>query len=239
MIVFFVCVIALAFFTQGLLGFGGGLIAVPILSLFMPVQDVVTVIIIYQISMGLLLLRNWQEVAWIHIRKLLPGMVIGVTLGILTLKFVPADGLRLILAAYICLHLLRTYTKFDPLKIVIEGGGAHLSGFMGGTLNAMIGGGAPAFILYLQDKAKGYSQFRANVMAILFLSDMPRLVVIIGTGMMTKDLLLLGAMAYPGFLMALFLGQKFHDKIPQVAFFRGVGIVLACTAVSLVLKVVL
>lgn len=239
MTLLFCLIVAFSFFAQSLLGFGGGLISIPLLSLFMPVQDVVSVMIIFQLSMGWLLFKTWHQTSWAHIRAMVPAMLVGVVLGIAMLKTIPGDVMRLILAGYIILHLLRTHTAFDPLKLAIEKGGVHLSGFLGGMINAMIGGGGPAFILYLKDKAAGSAEFRANVMAILFLSNIPRVIGSLGTGMLDKNLLILGALAYPGFMVALFLGQKLHDRIPQKIFFRAVELILVVSAVMLIVKVML
>ena len=234
-----IVIIAFAFFAQSLLGFGGGLISIPLLSLFMPVQDVVTMVSIFQISMGWLLVKIHKDVSWLHIKRMIPATIIGVALGIFLLNYLSADVMRIVLATYIILHLLRTHTKIDPLGRVIKAGGVHLASGLGGTINAMIGGGGPAFILYLKDKAKNTSEFRANITAILFLSNIPRLVGTLGTEMMTWQIFMMAVMAYPGFLLALVLGQKLHSKVPQKRFFTAIEVLLACSALFLILKVVL
>lgn len=231
-----VFVLTFAFFAQSLFGFGGGLIAIPILSLFMPVQDAVTLAGIFQISMGFLIFRTHKDTGWTHIRALLPATVIGVVLGILLLKYLDEDLIRLALAGYILLHLARTHTKFDPLGKIIKAGGAHLAGFLGGTMNAMIGGGGPAFILYLKDKAAGSVEFRANITAILFLSNIPRLAGTLTAGLMSWNIVMTALIVYPFFLGALFLGQKLHKKIPQRRFFIAIEVLLSLTALSLMLK---
>lgn len=231
-----VLVLTLAFFTQSLFGFGGGLIAIPVLSLFMPVQDAVTLASIFQLSMGFLIVRTHKDTGWAHIRALLPATVIGVILGILLLKYLDEDLIRLALAGYILLHLSRTHTKFDPLGKIIKAGGAHLAGFLGGTINAMIGGGGPAFILYLKDKAKNTAEFRANITAILFLSNIPRLVGTFSAGLMRWDIAETAAIVYPIFLGALILGQRLHSRIPQRRFFLIIEILLSLTALMLIIK---
>ena len=139
--IFISLIIAFAFFAQSLLGFGGGLICIPILSLFMPVQNVVAMVMIYQLSMGLLIFKTHRHIQWQHILKMLPLTVIGTIFGVMLLSYVAGDVIRAILVIYIILHLLRKHTKIDPLGRLIKWGDAHLAGFLGGTLNAMIGGG--------------------------------------------------------------------------------------------------
>lgn len=239
MIILFTLVISIAFFTMSLVGFGGGLIAVPLLSLFWPVQDVVAAVMIFQIAMGLLIFKTWRQTNWRDIRDMIPGTVVGAFLGVLALKYIPADGMRLILASYIIIHLMRSHTKYDLIGKAVEKGGAMLSGFLGGMFNAMIGGGAPAFVVYLKERAKETVHFRADVTAILFIANIPRIIGTVATGLVNTKMLTMVLYAFPCFLLALYLGQKLHDKVPQKHFFKAVDVILVCTALSLILKALL
>lgn len=195
-------------------------------------------VMIYQFSMGILIFSTFRDIQWPSIFKMLPSMVIGVCAGIALLFYIQADIMRAILAAYIALHLARKHTSFDPLGRLIRWGDAHFAGFLGGVLNAMIGGGGPAFILYLKDKAVISSEFRASIIAVLMLSNIPRAIGTVGTGMLNWDLFLLGLYAFPGFLFALYLGQKLHNKIPQKRFFVAVDVLLALSAILLIFKII-
>jgi len=189
--------------------------------------------------MGFLIFHTSEQTSWVLIRRLVPAMLIGVVFGMAFLKYVPGDALRLLLVAYIVLHLLRSHTKFDPLKTIIERGGAWLSGLLGGVMQGTLGGGGPAFVLYLKDKAENSGEFRANVVAILFLSNIPRVIGSFAAELITKDLIVMGLIACPGFLVALYIGQKLHDKVPQKLFFRIADGILVCTAISLIGKIAL
>ncbi len=124
MSILFIAIIAFAFFTQSLIGFGGGLICIPLLSLFMPVQDVVSMVMVYQFSMGLLIFKIHHHIKWQYLLKMLPATVIGAICGVFLLNYIHGDVMRGILAGYIILHLLRKHTSFDPLGWLIHRGGA-------------------------------------------------------------------------------------------------------------------
>ncbi len=239
MIALITIIIAFAFFAQSLLGFGGGLICIPLLSLFMPVQDVVAMVMIYQFSMGLLIIPVYKQICWPPILKMIPLMIVGASVGIALLTYLDADIMRGILAAYISLHLARKHTKFDPLGKIIKWGDAYLAGFLGGMLNAMIGGGGPAFILYLKEKVVNSSEFRVSIITILMLSNIPRAIGTIGSGLLTTDLFIMGMYAYPAFLLSQYAGHKLHGKIPQDKFFIAVEVLLAVSAILLVIKIIL
>tara|TARA_B100001989_G_scaffold252188_1_gene233433 strand:- start:17 stop:739 length:723 start_codon:yes stop_codon:yes gene_type:complete len=234
-----ILIITFAFFTHSLLGFGGGLISIPILCLFMPVQDVASMVMIYQFSMGLLIFKTYHLTTWPLIIRMIPLTIIGALLGVFLLKVLDGDLIRLLLAGYIIIYLAGKHTKFNLLARVIKWGGAHMSALFGGVLNAMIGGGAAAFIIYLRDKAANSSEFRANITMMLMVSNIPRAIGTVGTGMLTWDIFMTAMYGFPAFLIALVMGQKLHDKIPQKIFFTAVEILLFCSAMFLVLKVLL
>lgn len=239
MFILIIVFVSFAFFTQSLLGFGGGLICIPLLSLFMPVKDAASMVMIYQLSMGILIFSTYKDIQWQPLLKIFPAMIVGVVVGIFMLNSLDGDVLRGILAGYIALHLARKHTSFDPLGRLIKWGDVHLAGFFGGLLNAMIGGGAPAFIIYLKDHVVESSAFRASMIAVLMVSNVPRAFGVVGTGMLSWDLFLTGMYAFPFFLCAVYGGHKMHGRIAQDRFFRAVDVLLVFSAVMLIIKVML
>ncbi len=234
----FIIVISFAFFAQSLLGFGGGLICIPILSLFLPVQDVVSMVMIYQFSMGLLIFKTYSKTPWQYLIKMLPLTIIGAFSGVVLLYFLHEDVMRAILATYIILHLARKHSSFDPLGQTVAYGGAHISGFLGGIINSMMGGGGPAFILYLKEQIQDARELRAAIIAMLMLSNIPRSIGTVGSGLLTWDLFVTALYAYPAFLLSLYVGQRLHDKISQKRFYQAVEILLAVSALLLILKII-
>ncbi len=205
----------------------------------MPVQSVVSMVMVYQFSMGLLIFKTHKDIKWQHIFKMMPMAIIGAAVGVALLNYVSGDVMRAVLVIYIILHLLRKRTSFDPLGRLIKWGDAHISGLLGGILNAMIGGGAPAFTLHLKNKIPSPSQFRASIIMMLMISNIPRAIGTVSTGLLTYDLFITSLYAYPGFLIALYLGQKLHDKIPQDKFFILVEGLIALSAILLIFKIIL
>lgn len=238
MIIFTIIVIAFAFFVQSLLGFGSGLVAVPILSLFMSVQDSITLVMMFQLSVGVLVFQNRSHIDWSSLTRMLPSMVFGVVLGLALIHVLSGDVLRSILAGYIFIHLLRKYSAFDPIKFLVSRGQSHISGFLGGLINTVTGGGGPAFILYLQNQIHEVNVFRITIMAILVASNVPRLIGSAFTGLVTLDLVYLYFYGLVPFLIALYIGQKLYSRVPKHTYFIAVDILLAITALLLVGKIV-
>ena len=75
-------VLFLAYLVRGIAGFGSGLIAVPLLSLFAPVTSVVPVVValdyIGSLSQSV---RNLGDIAWREQIALVPFMLVGILSG--------------------------------------------------------------------------------------------------------------------------------------------------------------
>ena len=81
--VLFVFAVLVAFAVRGGAGFGGGVVAVPMLALIAPLQVVVPLTsalnTVAAIGQGF---RDWRKVAWREMARILPSALVGVVVGI-------------------------------------------------------------------------------------------------------------------------------------------------------------
>lgn len=141
MIVFHAMVIGLSFFIQALMGFGGGLICIPLLSLSMPVQKAVTLVLIFQTLMGFLVFKVYKQIEWELIKKLGLSIFVGLMIGFMGLHFLSERLIAALLILMILMHLMRSRLKIDAFKRVISVGGGKAAGFLGGVQQALLGTG--------------------------------------------------------------------------------------------------
>jgi uncharacterized membrane protein YfcA len=230
-------IIGFAFFTESALGFGGGLIAVPLLSFFLPVADAVTFALIFQLLMGFLLVRIYKEVKQDILLTFLPAMVIGVLTGSLSLNFFSDDVIRLLLAVFILFYLAR-----DWLKISQRPSGKrdpHLFGFGGGYITGMIGTGGPLYVMYFSKYIDNPRQFRATIVASFFITSLLRFPGYGLSGLLDVDIIVASFYTMPAFFISIWLGNRMHNKIPEKLFFNLIKGVLLVSACSLILKTIL
>lgn len=117
---------------QSLLGFGGGLIGIPLLSLYMSVQDAVTIVLFFQTLMGFLIFKIHKQVEWNLIKKIAIASVIGLVIGFLFLHVLPERIMAALLVLTIVLHLMKTRFKIDGLKALMTLGGVILLAYSAG-----------------------------------------------------------------------------------------------------------
>ena len=101
-------VILAAYFIRGITGFGSGLIAVPLLAHFMPLQTVVPLVLILDFSASLVLSRYTRaQVRWNEIGPLLPTSLIGILAGVSLLVNLPREPLLTGLGVFVLFFALR------------------------------------------------------------------------------------------------------------------------------------
>jgi hypothetical protein len=130
---------------QGVLGFGAGLFAVPILALIHPDFVPGPVLMMNPLLSGLLSVRERGSVDHQGLRWALTGRVPGVLLGVLALTMVAEERLGVlfgVLLLSVALKASGVHTGRSPRSLMVAGG---LSGFMGTTVAV---GGPPIALAF-------------------------------------------------------------------------------------------
>ena len=132
---------------QGVLGFGAGLFAVPILALIHPDFVPGPVLVVNPLLSGLLSMREHGAANRHHLRWALAGRVPGVLLGAVALTLVADERLGVmfgvLLLVSVALKASGVQTRLTPRNLMAAGG---LSGFMGTTV--AVGGPPIALALH-------------------------------------------------------------------------------------------
>jgi len=110
--VYSAAVVFVAYLVRGVAGFGSGLVAVPLLTLFSPITAVVPVVVsLDYIGSASQSVRNLQDIAWREQVVLLPFMLIGILGGLYLLTVVPTSVLAKILGVFvIALSTVQSFT---------------------------------------------------------------------------------------------------------------------------------
>lgn len=229
-------IIMLAFLGEAMFGFGGGLIAVPLVSLLLGVKEAVALVLIFQVLMGFLLIRCYRDVSWKTVKLMAFGLILGSLVGTVSLVMVKESVLRLILAAFIFLFLVKTFF-FNDLTFKKSGGVlGGMAGALGGLFHGMIGTGGPPFVMYMSEIKMEKTAFRATLIVLLFSCNVIRVIAYGSMGLFTESVLKTSLPALPFFLVALVIGHRIHHLISEKAYRYSVYTLLLAAAVSLTLK---
>jgi hypothetical protein len=108
-----------------------------------------------------------------------------------------------------------------------------LAGFVGTLFGSMAG---MFFAIYLDLLKHSRDVFRATVAAILFGLGILRGGAYVATGEFTRDVLVACAIALPMMALGIFIGNRIHANLNDVAFKRFVALILMVSGVPLLIR---
>ncbi len=229
-------VLSAAYFVRGVAGFGSGLIAIPLLLVWFPLLVAVPLVValdyLASASQGI---KDRQAIRWREIWPLLPFAFLGMAAAIYLLQTIDAQLLLKALAVFIILYALYSLAGRNP-ESVHSRWWAIPAGGLGGLIGTTFGTGGPFYVVYLQMRKLDKTQFRATFAAIFLLDGANRLAGYFFSGMLTLQFLKMLAMALPVMMASIYLGGRVHTTVSQETFRRGIGILLICSGIALLIR---
>ncbi|WP_027369244.1 sulfite exporter TauE/SafE family protein [Desulfovermiculus halophilus] len=226
-------------FVQGLSGFGSALIAIPLLSLFLPLRFVVPFILLIGTSINLMLLRESRE--HVHVSGsllLIAGSLPGIPLGVITLAACPEWTLQLILGGLLMFISLSALTGRSP-RLPPGPGWAVASGLISGWLGGSLGTSGPPAIIYCSSQPWPKERIKATLVSYFLVSGL----LVIGAqatqGFFTSSVLYAYLLALPVLFLGTACGATGFKRINQAQYVLLINCMLAILGVISVIKGVL
>lgn len=233
------CILLFAYFVRGISGFGSGLIAVPLLAMFLPLPQAVALMLLLDFTASLALgARNVRQVSLDELAPLLPFGILGAVLGANLLIDLPAGPLLVALAVLIALFALRNLLGMHGTR-PIGRLWAMPAGLAGGSIGAMFGTGGPPYVIYLTHRIQDKSRLRATFSGLFIVDGGVRIVSFIALGLIDPHIVTLYLTALPLAAAGLYAGSHVHVGIAQSTMMKLIGFLLLGSSVSLFIKVAL
>ena len=239
----FLSMLALVAFVIGLAkgGLGGvlGSVAAPLLSLVMPVGQVVGLLL------PLLMVADlpavglyWKQWDWKWVRLMLPGAVIGVVAATVFIVSVPARSLQVALGVIV---LLFTAYKLVEKRILAswsyrpEDWHGLLAGSFSGLASTLAhNGGPPVTIYLLMQKDVTTLSFNATCAIFFAILNLVKLPFYLYAGLIDPRLLIRSLWVVPLVPLGVWLGVWSARRFNAQTFERLILVLLAVTAVILI-----
>ncbi|HSJ81366.1 MAG TPA: sulfite exporter TauE/SafE family protein [Thiobacillus sp.] len=230
-------ILLVAYFIRGITGFGSGLISVPLLALFLPLQFVVPLILLLDFTASIVIGGfNFKRVKWDEVGVLIPFGMVGVILGTSLLVNLPPEPMLIALAGFVFVFAMRSLLNLHGDKLISRGWAVPAS-LTGGTVGALFGTGGPPYVIYLSHRIRDKSELRATFSALFFTEGLTRIGSFLVAGLlMTASVWVAFFAALPLVLGALYLGGRVHVGIGPAQMTRLVGVLLLVSSVSLLFK---
>ncbi len=201
---------------RGFTGFGFGLAAVPLLSLALPPAKVVPFVVVLQVLVGLGGIRSaWSLCDWRAMRGLVPGLLVGIPVGLLVLTAFEPNTVRLVIGLIIAASVVLLWrgARLPPRPSF---GLTMGVGMLSGVISGLASMGGPPVVVYLLALGHGAAVVRATSIIYFMATGLTATVAMIPRGLIDRDLLLWSVAAIPILLGGSWLGTcAFHRAKPH------------------------
>lgn len=226
-----------AYFIRGITGFGSGLIAVPLLALFLPLKFVVPLILLLDFTASVVIGGfNFKRVCWSEVGLLIPFGILGVVLGTRLLVSLPPEPVLIALAGFVFIFAVKSLLNLRGDRLIARAWAAPAA-LTGGTVGALFGTGGPPYVIYLSHRIHDKSALRATFSAVFFTEGLARIASFLVAGLLLTPPLWMAYFAtLPLVLGALYLGARAHIGLSPSQMTRLVGGLLLVSSLSLLFK---
>jgi uncharacterized protein len=214
---FVVAGLTLAGFLQGLSGFGFGLSAMALLPLVLNLSETQAIVTLVNIVVCIAnAAALWRHFHWSGVTGLMLGAWIGVPLGFTVLTQLPGDQVRQWLGAALCLMVAfeglfgHRAWRYPPWTQPIVG---VASGALSGAFNI----GGPPLVAYMYSQPWTKQRIVASLSVVFLSSGLIRTALLAQAHYLTPLVWQAAAWATGPMIVALLLGNRLLDRVPQRA----------------------
>ncbi len=213
-------VVFVASLIRATFGFGEALVAVPLLALWMPVQQAAPLAVLLSITIAAVVVaQDWRRIHFRSAAGLLLASAPGTVCGLLLLRFVAPQTIRVALAAFLLLYCLWSLLRRPP---------AHnnhsssllllLCGFFAGVLGGACGMNGPPLVVFGTLRRWDAQQFRATLQAYFLPASLMVAVGYRAVGLWTPAVTHDYWLSLPVLIPALMLGRRFNRRMDREGF---------------------
>lgn len=215
------------------LGFGGALIAMPLLTMAIGIKTASPVVaLMNNVNAVFILLSNWRELRIASAWRLVLSSIVGIPIGLLFLKGVHEDIVKTCLALIVIAFAL--YNLAKPKLFTLENENyAFIFGFLGGILGSAYNENGPPIVIYSALRKWSPESFRATLQGYFLPTGVFILLSHGLGGLWTPDVIRLFLYSLPVIFLAFLLGAWLVRFIPPGKFDRVINIFLIVTGVML------
>ena len=226
-----IVIICIAAILQSISGFGFSLLAMPLLSIFVDIQDAVVIATLCGIFTNAVHLRkDFQLVERSIARRISLSALIGMPLGVVVLSVFSATHMRAIIGAVIVVLvflMMRNFilkTENTNVDIVL--------GAFSGLLATSVSTNGPPLVFLLQSKQLDPWRLRATLAYVFTISGCASFIVLMIAGKGSIEAFQYAMMSLPAMYLGTVVGRKARLRVTQEAFKRLMYVLLLATAVS-------
>ncbi|MEA2105056.1 MAG: sulfite exporter TauE/SafE family protein [Candidatus Cloacimonadota bacterium] len=210
---------------QGITGFGFSLLAVPLLTFFLPPKIVIPIMLLLSIPLNIaVIFSHLKSVNFRKISLILFAGIIGMPIGTYFLvnvnDWIIKLGIGLLIITFGGLLLLGFQKKFKHEKIT-----RLIIGFASGILGGAVSMSGPPIVLFLANNQERKNTFRVNLALYYFCLNLFIIPIYVLNNLLTPQVFSLSLTFLPALILGVIFGNLFAKKLPENTF-RKITLIL-------------
>lgn len=229
--------VSVAYVIFGIAGFGTALVAGPVLLHYMPLSQVIPLLVLLDCVAAFgRLARSYKNVVHAELFRLVPFMALGSVAGIVILLSTQADALLLMMGCFVTLYAV--YALFTPRpKTVLPTAWAMPLGVSGGLVGALFGSGGFLYAIYLNGRLQTKEKAGATQSTLIGISTLVRLTMLTLAGTYTDlSLWVMALYLLPALIVGLWAGNHITLRVSRETFIRVVNVILLASGAMLIYR---
>jgi uncharacterized membrane protein YfcA len=225
-----------AYVVFGISAFGAALFTVPILSHFFPLDFVLPLAVLLDVSAALTLgARFSRDADKSELMLLAPLSLAGAVLGVTLLVTLPKQATLAGFGVFLLAYGAYSIRQGEAVTMLSRRWGP-VAGLVGGTTGTLFGVGAPPYAIYLTRRLSDKQTLRATLANMVLLSTSIRALVFLASGLMLADRFVAFALLVPFALGGLWVGNRLQGRLSRATLLRFVSALLFLIGVSLIAR---
>jgi len=237
-IILLIIIIAfLATLFRSTFGFGEALIAVPLLSLFLPIGTAVSLAVMMSILVALIVVIHDHSKIYLHsVKWLILYAFLGIPLGLFILSYGNEAIVKVILGFIIILYAVYSLIGKNAFKLEKDNKfWLFVCGFFSGVLGGAYGVNGPPLVIYGNLRQWDAQHFRATLQAYFLPAGLLSMIGYVNEGFIDRDTVLHFLYCIPVIITAIFIGRYLNKKIKGQTFYKYVYCSLILIGVVMIL----
>ncbi|MDQ7916880.1 sulfite exporter TauE/SafE family protein [Mesonia sp. MT50] len=228
-------IVFIATLVRSTFGFGESLIAVPLLTLLIPIEIAVPLSVLISIFIAaIVVVQDRKQIHFKSAKWLILFAVLGIPIGLFLLVYGNENTVKIILGILIILYSL--YSLLSKNKFPLETDHKtwlFVCGFLSGILGGAYGLNGPPLVIYGNLRNWTAKNFRATLQAYFLPASMIGMLGYWYQGLWNSTLTYYFLISIPVSLPAIFLGRYLNHQLKDGTFLKYVYIGLICIGVLL------
>ncbi len=231
-------IISGAYVIFGITAFGAAMFTVPALSFFFPLEFVLPMCVLLDVSAAFALgSRFSREADRGELKWMAPSSLVGAVAGVTALVTIPQKFTIGAFGVFLGLYGLYSLIANAPRTGIARHPWAVVSGFCGGAAGTLFGVGAPPYAVYLSRRLTDKGTLRATLSNMVLLSTSIRALVFLAGGLILMDRVIGALLLLPFALSGIWAGHRIQLKTSRETLLKIIGVMLVLIGGGLIARV--